>query len=84
MFIFPDQTEERYSLAMTDFCVCALLALIVIVLFVYGLYLIIKKRDKEAFILINKDEKKFEPSILIADGICSGVLIDLIFIKIHI
>ena len=47
MFIFPDQTDERYSLAMTDFCVCALLALIVIVLFVYGLYLIIKKRDKE-------------------------------------
>ena len=38
----------------------------------------LKKGDKEAFKLINKEEKKFEPSILIAGGICSGGLTDLI------
>ena len=59
-----------------------------------------KKGDKEAFKLINKEETKFEPSNLIAGGICSGGLTDLIinegilnefaypkyyyFIKIHI
>ena len=37
----------------------------------------LKKGDKEAFKLINKEEKKFEPSILIAGGICSGGLTDL-------
>ena len=31
----------------------------------------LKKGDKEAFKLINKEEKKFEPSILIAGGIFS-------------
>ena len=34
----------------------------------------LKKGDKEAFKLINKEEKKFEPSILIAGGIYSGGL----------
>ena len=34
----------------------------------------LKKGDKEAFKLINKEEKKFEPSILIAGGIYSGSL----------
>ena len=29
----------------------------------------LKKGDKEAFKLVNKEEKKFEPSILIAGGI---------------
>ena len=38
----------------------------------------LKKGDKEAFKLVNKEEKKFEPSILIAGGICSGGLTDLI------
>ena len=38
----------------------------------------LKKGDKEAFKLINKEEKKFEPSILIAGGIYSGGLTDLI------
>ena len=38
----------------------------------------LKKGEKEAFKLINKEEKKFEPSILIAGGICSGGLTDLI------
>ena len=33
-----------------------------------------KEGEKEAFKLINKEEKKFEPSILIAGGICSGGL----------
>ena len=34
----------------------------------------LKKGDKEAFKLINKEEKKFEPSILIAGGIYTGGL----------
>ena len=34
----------------------------------------LKKGDKEAFKLINKEEKKIEPSILIAGGIYSGGL----------
>ena len=38
----------------------------------------LKKGDKEAFKLVNKEEKKFEPSILIAGGICAGGLTDLI------
>ena len=37
-----------------------------------------KKGDKEDFKLVNKEGKKFEPSILIAGGICSGWLTDLI------
>ena len=36
----------------------------------------LKKGDKEAFKLINKEEKKFDPSILIAGGIYSGGLTD--------
>ena len=38
----------------------------------------LKKGDKEAFKLINKEEKKFEPSILIDGVIYSGGLTDLI------
>ena len=38
----------------------------------------LKKGEKEAYKLINKEEKKFEPSILIAGGICSRGLTDLI------
>ena len=36
------------------------------------------KGEKEVFNLINREEKKFEPSIMIAGGICSGGLTDII------
>ena len=38
----------------------------------------LKKGDKEVFKLVNKEEKKFEPSILKNDGICSGGMTDII------
>lgn len=47
MFIFPASTEDRYITAMTDYCICACLALMVIAAFFYGIYLlIVKPKDK--------------------------------------
>lgn len=45
MFIFPDKTEDRYITAMTDYCICACLSIIVIAFVLYGIYLLVRKRE---------------------------------------
>ena len=45
MFIFPERTEDRYITAMIDYGICVCLALIVIAVILYGLYLLVFKRD---------------------------------------
>lgn len=45
MFIFPDKTEDRYITAITDYCICACLALLVTAFVIYGVYLLIRKRE---------------------------------------
>ena len=71
MFIFPDRTEDRYILAVTDFGICAVLALIVAAAAVYALYLLIRKRNEEGRPLFEviKCGLVYLPVILIAMAI---------------
>ncbi len=38
VFTFPDRADDRYALAMTDYCICIVLSAILTVAVLYGLY----------------------------------------------
>ena len=46
MFIFPDKTEAGYVPAVTDFCICAVLALVVVAAVIYAAYLVIRRKGR--------------------------------------
>jgi len=45
-FVFPDKTDDRYTLALTDYGICKILALIVLFAAFYGLFTIVFAKNE--------------------------------------
>lgn len=46
IFVFPDRSDERYTLAMTDYCICKIIAFIILLAVFYAIFFIIFRRGE--------------------------------------